>query len=652
MPDLTRVLPPFILLLISLGTADPQQTWGEVTSSNDYGAYSYVYITEVLQMNCTLTESSGWQANDLTFTLKNDTHEGSLKLPEGEVVILNNITAQLNHRVRGKKDSGKYSCQIESPQGPLLVGSQQVYVQYRPETVTPHCEVKDWDESLKCSWGYSEGYVNNSNSSDFSSPDVSVIVGLRVMVINGGVIGCSHPVSAYEGRSQCEWSGDHFRAATHYRLLVAINNTVTHELRLTRHRILTNDVVKPSPVSLVWTTEVNSTCVSLAWNHTRKRRTKLYRVNMTATGFSHVLHSSSKTLCGLQPYRRYNVSVECRPRDTKNRPSGLWSEANRLTVRTTESVPNSSFPMQNGSYILGPCRGGRRNVTIFWKELPADKRNGEIIGYQLHYNGTIFVENVTSPTSAVMANVACGSEISVRIFARTKVGPSKSNARLIINTDDGQPLADFAVEMLDRGVNLVWNNATVDNETDLTLFWCPRDKTTFDRTCRSEARGIQWADAAFCAGGMTLPQLSTGGLRFHPRDYLFGLLEKKIFELVDAELQAQGVSWDNCIAFGLDNAPVMTGQNKGVFAFVTDKNRNVYLAACTLHLVHIGAKKGAACLPPVEEILVDIYYFFQKSTLRQSNLRELQGLYDVKQRKMLKHGCTRWLSIARCIKQC
>ncbi|KAL8564482.1 hypothetical protein ACOMHN_017624 [Nucella lapillus] len=116
-------------------------------------------------------------------------------------------------------------------------------------------------------------------------------------------------------------------------------------------------------------------------------------------------------------------------------------------------------------------------------------------------------------------------------------------------------------------------------------------------------------------------------------------------------LQAQGVSWDNCIAFGSDNAPVMTGQNKGVFAFVTDKNRNVYLAACTLHLVHIGAKKGAACLPPVEEILVDIYYFFQKSTLRQSNLRELQGLYDVEQRKMLKHGCTRWLSIARCIKR-
>ncbi|KAL8583744.1 hypothetical protein ACOMHN_000365 [Nucella lapillus] len=142
-----------------------------------------------------------------------------------------------------------------------------------------------------------------------------------------------------------------------------------------------------------------------------------------------------------------------------------------------------------------------------------------------------------------------------------------------------------------------------------------------------------------------LPNLAKGLGKRQFKTHLELFLEPIFYSL------AQGVSWDNCIAFGSDNAPVMTGQNKGVFTFVTDKNRNVYLAACTLHLVHIGAKKGAACLPPVEEILVDIYYFFQKSTLRQSNLRELQGQYDVEQRKMLKHGCTRWLSIARCIKR-
>ena len=126
---------------------------------------------------------------------------------------------------------------------------------------------------------------------------------------------------------------------------------------------------------------------------------------------------------------------------------------------------------------------------------------------------------------------------------------------------------------------------------------------------------------------------------------------KNIFDLVDAELTAHEIPWDKCLAFGSDNAPVMTGKNKGVFAFITEKNKNVYLAACTLHLVHIAAKKGVACLPPVEEILIDIYYYFKKSTLRQANLKEYQELYDVEQEAMLKHGCTRWLSIARCIKR-
>ena len=61
---------------------------------------------------------------------------------------------------------------------------------------------------------------------------------------------------------------------------------------------------------------------------------------------------------------------------------------------------------------------------------------------------------------------------------------------------------------------------------------------------------------------------------------------KNIFDLIDAELEVQGVSWENCISFGSDNAAVMTGQNKGVFSFVSAKNKSVYLAARTLHLVY------------------------------------------------------------------
>lgn len=114
------------------------------------------------------------------------------------------------------------------------------------------------------------------------------------------------------------------------------------------------------------------------------------------------------------------------------------------------------------------------------------------------------------------------------------------------------------------------------------------------------------------------------------------------------ELHQRNIQWSNCLALGCDNANVMTGHNKGVFAFVKEKQPQIYLAGCTLHLVHIGAKKAAAAaLPAIDDLLVDIHYYFNKSEKRQSNCKDIQEMFDVTQKKMLKHVCTRWLSIKR-----
>ena len=96
----------------------------------------------------------------------------------------------------------------------------------------------------------------------------------------------------------------------------------------------------------------------------------------------------------------------------------------------------------------------------------------------------------------------------------------------------------------------------------------------------------------------------------------------------------------------------MTGAKKGAFAFCKAKHPNIFLAGCTLHLVHIAAEKGADSLPvPVSEILVDVFYYFQKSSTRKHRLAQFQEMHDVEQQKMLKHVCTRWLSIGRCLER-
>lgn len=123
---------------------------------------------------------------------------------------------------------------------------------------------------------------------------------------------------------------------------------------------------------------------------------------------------------------------------------------------------------------------------------------------------------------------------------------------------------------------------------------------------------------------------------------------ENIFKLIQTALQDSHIPWENCISFGTDNANVMTGRKKGVFSFMKKENDNMHLAGCTLHLVHIAAEKAADTLPAaVDEILVDIFYYFKKSSKRQDSFASFQELHNIDQQRMLKHVCTRWLSIGR-----
>lgn len=124
---------------------------------------------------------------------------------------------------------------------------------------------------------------------------------------------------------------------------------------------------------------------------------------------------------------------------------------------------------------------------------------------------------------------------------------------------------------------------------------------------------------------------------------------ENIFNLMDKELSERNIGWGNCLALGSDNASVMTGRNKGVFKFVKDKLPNVFMSGCVLHLIHISAKKAADALPAIDDVLIDIYYFFNKSDTRKQAFKGSQDLYDLEQKRMLKHVCTRWLSIGRCL---
>ena len=125
---------------------------------------------------------------------------------------------------------------------------------------------------------------------------------------------------------------------------------------------------------------------------------------------------------------------------------------------------------------------------------------------------------------------------------------------------------------------------------------------------------------------------------------------ENIAQLITKEFEDGGIPWKNCLALGADNANVMTGHVKGVYGFLKKKQEDLYMAGCVCHLIHICAEKAAACLPiNIDEFLVDIYYYLDKSSLRHQALSDFQIKHDIANKKILKHVATRWLSVGKCL---
>ena len=90
--------------------------------------------------------------------------------------------------------------------------------------------------------------------------------------------------------------------------------------------------------------------------------------------------------------------------------------------------------------------------------------------------------------------------------------------------------------------------------------------------------------------------------------------------------------------------------HKGVVTHVIKKCPNVAAIGCPCHLIHLVAQWAASQLPVyIEDLLVDIYYYLEKSTKHHQELKKCQLLCDAATQKILKHVSTRSLSLGTCL---
>eukprot|EP00057_Strongylocentrotus_purpuratus_P018798 XP_011673272.1 PREDICTED: uncharacterized protein LOC105442653 [Strongylocentrotus purpuratus] len=78
--------------------------------------------------------------------------------------------------------------------------------------------------------------------------------------------------------------------------------------------------------------------------------------------------------------------------------------------------------------------------------------------------------------------------------------------------------------------------------------------------------------------------------------------------------------------------------------------REVSVLGCPNHLIDSAAKDASSALPySIDSLLIDVFYYLEASVNRKLNLKKFQMLIGNEVQAVLKHACTRWLSLGQCL---
>ena len=129
-----------------------------------------------------------------------------------------------------------------------------------------------------------------------------------------------------------------------------------------------------------------------------------------------------------------------------------------------------------------------------------------------------------------------------------------------------------------------------------------------------------------------------------------GSTSRILFDKMDDVMTDKNLSWNLCVAIGVDNAAVNMGSRSSIKTKALQKNSAIFMAGCSCHVVHNTACKAGTVFSgetnfDVQDLCVDIYYFFDKSTNRKQDRQQFAQFCDQGYREIIKHVGTRWLSL-------
>ena len=123
-----------------------------------------------------------------------------------------------------------------------------------------------------------------------------------------------------------------------------------------------------------------------------------------------------------------------------------------------------------------------------------------------------------------------------------------------------------------------------------------------------------------------------------------------IFNKVDSVLVSRGIPWINCVGFGVDNTSVSIGLHNSLMTHVQKKVAACYFMGYACHPMHNIASSASDALQQesgfdMEDICVDVFYWFDKSTKHKGVLKEFCSFCDAAYHEVVRYVSVRWFSL-------
>ncbi|XP_077497791.1 zinc finger BED domain-containing protein 5-like [Amblyomma americanum] len=120
-----------------------------------------------------------------------------------------------------------------------------------------------------------------------------------------------------------------------------------------------------------------------------------------------------------------------------------------------------------------------------------------------------------------------------------------------------------------------------------------------------------------------------------------------LYSALTSTFQRAGIPYkENLVGFAADGASVMMGSKHSVMVLLKKEIPGLFILKCTCHSFHLCASYACSKLPRVVEDLVrDVYSYFNSSPKREGTLKKFQALLELKPHKLLHPSQTRWLSL-------